>query len=179
VVQIEQLLACYYCFLLTETPTVKLLGGRPNPPAVDSDEYKRWSETLTIAYDGGYIEATYGNLIQTFDFFTIDGACADRPVAVVRKQHSRVNRIGDPAINIAEARFTYNKYPKRNSSNAAGGAAYTIHTDIGSYTARIGGDVQTFMAWACERKNEFYSATSIQTGSGAWYGPISSATPTE
>jgi len=179
VVQIEQLFACYYCFVLTETPTPKLIDGRPNPPAVDSDEYKRWSEQLTVAYDGGYIEAAYGNLIQTLRFATIDAACADKPVAVVRKQHSRVNRIGDPATQIAEARFTYNKYPKRNSSLAAGGAAYTIHTDVGSYTARIGGDVQTFMAWACERKNEFYSDTSIQTGSGAWYGPISAATPNQ
>lgn len=164
---------------MTESPDVKFLGGRPAPPAVDSDEYKQWTKDLTIAYDGGYIEAAYGNLVQTLRFATIDGACADTPVAVVRKQHPRVNRIGEAAVQIAEARFTYNKYPRRNSAGAAGGALYTIHTDIGSYTARIGGDVQTFMAWACERKNEFYSATSIQTGSGAWYGPISSATPNE
>jgi len=179
VVQIEQLFTCYYCFLLTDSPQVKLLGGRPEPPNVDSSTYKKWSQNLTIAYDGGYIEAAYGNLAQTLRFSTIKEACGDIPVAVVRKQHPRVNRIGDPATQVAEARFTYNRYPKRNSGNAAGGALYTIHTDVGSFTARIGGDVQTFMGWACERKNEFYGPTSIQTGSGAWYGPISAETPNE
>ena len=142
---------------------------------MDTPEYKQWSKNLTIAYEGGYIEAAYGNLAQTLAVGTQGSTCSDVPVAVVRKQHSRVNRIGDAPVQIAEARFTYNKYPKRNSGNAAGGAAYTIHTDIGSYTARIGGDVQTFMDWACERSAQFYSPTSVQTGSGAWYGPITAS----
>ena len=174
-VQIEQLFISYSCYLLTDSSPQPRLLSRPEPPAVDSDEYKQWSKNLTIAYEGGYIEATYGNLAQTLAVGPLAGTCQDSPVAVVRKQHPRVNRIGEAAVQIAEARFTYNKYPKRNSGNAAGGAAYTIHTDIGSYTARIGGDVQTFMAWACARSSQFYSATSVQTGSGAWYGPITSA----
>jgi len=164
---------------LTDSPQVKLLGGRPEPPSVDTEQYKQWSRNLTIAYPGGYIEAAYGNLAQTLRFATIKEQCGDLPVAVVRKQHPRVNRIGMEATQVAEARFTYNKYPKRNSGAAAGGALYTVHTEVGVYTARIGGDVQTFMAWACERKNEFYGPTTFQTGAGAWYGPISAETPNE
>lgn len=174
-VQIEQLLSSYTCYHLTDSSLQPRLLSRPAPPAVDSDEYKQWSKNLTITYEGGYIEATYGNLAQTLAVGPLAGSCQDVPVAVVRKSHPRVNRIGEAPIQIAEARFTYNKYPRRNSGNAAGGAAYTIHTDIGSYTARIGGDVQTFMAWACARSAQFFGPTSVQTGSGAWYGPISSS----
>lgn len=174
-VQIEQLLTSYTCSLLTDSSLQPRFAVRPEPPEVDSDEYKQWTKNLTITYEGGYIEATYGNLAQTLAVGPLAGTCQDSPVSVIRRPHPRVNRIGMGSVQIAEARFTYNKYPKRNSGNAAGGAAYTIHTDIGSYTARIGGDVQTFMAWACARAGQFYSATSIQTGSGAWYGPITSA----
>ena len=130
----------------------------------------------TINYRKGYIQSAYGNLAQTWDLGLVQEACLQVPVAVVRSAHSRVNSIGMDATPVREARFTYNKYPRRNSSSAAGGDAYTIHTDIGTYTARIGGDVQDFMRWACDNASITYGSTSIQTSHGAWYGPISRET---
>ena len=146
-------------------------------PGTETQEYKNWSKNWTIAYEGGYIEAAYGNLVQTLDIGVVANACFDIPVAVVRKAHGRTNQIGSLSTPVAEARFTYNRYPKRNSSAAAGGALYTIHTDLGSYTARVGGDIQTFMAWACSQSKEFFTPISVQSSSGAWYGPIGNETP--
>ena len=70
------------------------------------------------------------------------------------------------------ANYVYTAYPKRNSSLAAGGDLFTIHTDIGTYTARVGGDVQTLIAYVCTNTNQLYSAISIQSSAGAWYGPF-------
>ena len=159
---------------MSETPEVRFLNPRPNPPAVDTDEYKRWAESLTIPYDGGYIEAAYGNLVQTIDVASLSQECQDKPVAITRKAHTRVNRIGDAPTPVAAASYVQNVYPKRNSSNAAGGDLYTVVTDRGSFTARVGGDVQDLMKWACAEKAGFYAPTVFATSNGAKYGPISS-----
>lgn len=158
---------------MTESAQQPRFIGRPPIPGTETQEYVTWSQNWTINYDGGYIQSAYGNLAQTWDLGLVQESCTDLPVAVVRKAHNRVNSIGMDPTPVKEARFTYNKFPRRNSSLSAGGDAYTIHTDIGSYTARIGGDVQDFMKWACSNANITYGTTSIQTSHGAWYGPIS------
>jgi len=155
---------------MTDTPTVQF-ATRPNPPVVTDLEYQAWSRVATLNYDGGYIEATYGDLIQTWSLGETD-ACAGQARAVVRTASTRTNTIGGAVTPVAGANYVYTAYPKRNSSLAAGGALFTIHTDIGAYTARVGGDVQTLIAYVCNKTNQLYSSISIQSSSGAWYGPF-------
>jgi hypothetical protein len=154
---------------MTGTPSVQF-ATRPNPPAVTDAEYQAWSRQGTINYPGGYIEATYGDLIQTWSLAATD-ACAGQQRAVVRTSTTRVNTIGGVATPVAGANYVYTAYPKRNNSLAAGGELYTIHTDIGSYTARVGGDIQTFVAYLCDNLNQLYAPISFQSSHGAWYGP--------
>jgi len=156
---------------MTDTPTVRF-ATRPNPPVVTDLEYEAWSRRGTLNYDGGYIEATYGDLIQTWSLGETD-ACAGQSRAVVRTSSTRTNTIGGATTPVAGSNYVYTAYPKRNSSLAAGGALFTVHTDIGSYTARVGGDVQTLIAYVCNNTNQLYSPISIQSASGAWYGPFS------
>lgn len=156
---------------MTGTPIVQF-ATRPNPPAVTDAEYQAWSRRGTVNYDGGYIEATYGDLIQTWSLAESD-ACAGQARAVVRTSTTRTNTIGGASTPVAGANYVYTAYPKRNSSLAAGGDLFTVHTDIGSYTARVGGDVQTLIAYVCSNTNQLYAPISIQSSSGAWYGPFS------
>ena len=158
---------------MTGTPTVQF-ATRPNPPAVTEAEYQAWSRRGTVNYDGGYIEATYGDLIQTWTLGDTD-ACAGVARAVVRTSTTRTNTIGGASTPVAGANYVYTAYPKRNSSLAAGGELYTIHTDIGSYTARVGGDIQTFVAYVCNNLNQLYGPISFQSSAGAWYGPFTTS----
>lgn len=154
-------------------PTTRL-ATRPNVPAADSAEYERWKRDATIAYPGGYLKATYGDLIQTFTMSGTD-ACTATPVTVSRKAHSRVNTIGGDATPIDQKTFTYNRYPKRNGGQAAGGAVVTITTAVGSYTARLGGDIQTFHDWMCTNGiSQLYDPIEFTSDRGAHYGPYGS-----
>ncbi len=155
---------------MTDTPMVQF-ATRPNPPQVTDLEYQAWSRVATLNYDGGYIEATYGDLVQTWSLGATD-ACAGQARAVVRAGSTRTNTIGGASTPVAGANYVYTAYPKRNSSLAAGGDSYTIHTNIGSYTARVGGDVQGLIAYVCNKTNQLYDPISIQSSSGAWYGPF-------
>ena len=149
-----------------------MFATRPTPPVVTDPEYQAWSRRVTVNYDGGYLEATYGDLIQTWTLGETD-ACAGQSRAVVRTSTTRTNTIGGASTPVAGANYVYTAYPKRNSSLAAGGDLFTIHTDIGSYTARVGGDIQTLIAYVCNNTNQLYAPISIQSSAGAWYGPFS------
>jgi hypothetical protein len=155
---------------MTDTPTVQF-ATRPNPPQVTDLEYQAWSRVATLNFDGGYIEATYGDLIQTWSLGATS-ACDGQARAVVRAPSTRTNTIGGATTNVAGANYVYTAYPKRNSSLAAGGELFTIHTNIGAYTARVGGDVQGLIAYVCTKTNQLYDPISIQSSSGAWYGPF-------
>lgn len=145
---------------------------RPNPPEAGTDEYARWSSTSTMNFPGGYLEATYGNLIQTFTMTGTD-ACSSKSVNVSRKSYSRVNVIGGESKTIGATSYTYKAYPKRNASGAAGGQAITIVTDIGSYTARLGGDIQSFATWLCGNgTGQLHGNISFYSEHGAEYGPF-------
>lgn len=155
---------------MTDTPTVQF-ATRPNPPAVVDAEYQAWSRVATLNFQGGYLEATYGDLIQTWSLGATS-ACAGRVKEVTRSPSTRTNTIGGASIAVSGTAYEYTIYPKRNSSLAAGGDLYTIHTTIGTYTARVGGDVQGLIAYVCTKTNQLYDPISIQSSSGAWYGPF-------
>ena len=152
----------------------------PTPPQAGTDEYTRWTKESTLNFPGGYITATYGNLIQTFSMTGTD-ACDGTTVSVTRKAHDRVNTIGGSSTPIAQKNFSYKKYPKRNGGSAAGGELITITTSVGSYTARLGGDIQDLVGWLCGNgTGQLYSSIDITSPNGAHYGPfapIAAGTP--
>ena len=154
---------------------------RPNPPEAGTDEYTRWSRNSTLNFPGGYLEATYGNLIQTFTMSGTD-ACSAETINVSRKSYSRVNTIGGDAKTIGATSYTYKAFPKRNSGSAASGQAITVVTDIGSYTARLGGDIQDFVSWLCGNgTGQLHGNISFFSEHGSEYGPfapIVSSNPT-
>ena len=147
--------------------------ARPDPPAVDSDEYKVWKTQLAIPYTDGYVEATYGDLIQTFDLGDMGDTCEAKTISSSVKEQTRYNKIGGTGKTILPFTRTFQSFPRKNSSNAAGGALYTFHTDIGTYSARVGGDVQAMAKWLCSMESKVYGTLRVQTGAGAWYGPYS------
>ena len=145
---------------------------RPNVPEAGTDEYDRWKRTSTLNFPGGYVEATYGNLIQTFSMAGTD-ACSGEDVPVSRKAHTRTPVIGGTAKPIEATSFTYKKFPKRNSGGCAGGEVITITTEVGSYDARLGGDIQTFVSWLCGNgTSQLYDAIEFTSPRGAHYGPF-------
>jgi hypothetical protein len=153
---------------------------RPNPPQAGTDEYSRWSKEATLNFPGGYLTSSYGNLVQTFGMTSTD-ACSGVIKNVSRKSYSRVNQIGGDAKTIAATTFSYTAFPKRNAGNAAAGQAITVVTSVGSYTARLGGDLQSFVTWLCGNgTSQLYDNISFFSGRGAEYGPfapISAPTP--
>ena len=132
----------------------------------------------TIAFPGGYIAATYGNLVQTFTMQG-NGPGDGKTSSVSRKQHQRVNKIGGDATSVAATTFDVTRYPKRNGQNAAAGEPITITISDGSYEARLGGSMETFIAWLEANKDtDLYSDVEVTSPRGAHYGPFSpTATP--
>jgi len=153
---------------------------RPDVPSVGTDDYNRWKKESTLNFPGGYITATYGNLIQTFAM-TGTGACDGVQSSVSRRSHTRTNVIGGDSKTIGATSFTVTKYPKRNSTGAAAGQAITISTAVGSYSARLGGDIQDFAGWLCSDggKSQIYDTVNFTSGHGAHYGPFGPAAQSE
>ena len=145
---------------------------RPSVPEAGTDEYDRWKRSSTMNFPGGYVESSYGNLIQTFAMTNTD-SCSGEQVNVSRTSHQRVNTIGGESKTIGAKTFTYTKYPKRNSGGAAGGEVITITTSVGSYTARLGGDIQSFVSWLCGNgTSQLYDSIEFTSPRGAHYGPF-------
>lgn len=162
---------------MTATP---FFVERPTPPTPGTEEYARWRKEGTINFSGGYLEATYGNLAQTFAMTNTD-ACDFTTVNVNVRSHQRVNTIGEGARTIGGHSYTKRSFPGRNSSLAAGGQPITIITDIGSYTARLGGKIEDFAAWLCgDGAGQLMGSISFMSSRGRNYGPfgpIAAGTP--
>ena len=144
---------------------------RPTPPSVGTEEYDRWKRSATINFSGGYIEASYGNLIQTFYDLTSSGSTGTR--SVTRKAHTRTNTIGGTSTPVAETTYTEAIIPRRNSSGAAGGQPITVITPVGSYTARLGGSIEDFVAWVGDSiLIKVIDSMTFMSERGATYGPF-------
>jgi hypothetical protein len=147
------------------------MAERPEPPAVDTEAYDRWKQSATINFSGGYLEATYGNLIQTFEDVASSGITGTR--AVTRKKHDRVNTIGGAVTEVEATTYTQAVIPRRNSSGAAGGQPITIITPVGKYSARLGGDIQDFVAFIEDPAEVMViDNMSFLSERGADYGPF-------
>lgn len=152
------------------------MAERPNPPSVGTDEYERWKRSATINYEGGYLEAAYGNLVQTFADFSTAGVIGTRQVSV--KEQQRVNTIGGASKTILPFTYTSKVIPRRNSSGAAGGLPITIVTPVGSYTARLGGNIEDLVTFLSDAtKIEVIDSMSFASTRGAVYGPFLAPTP--
>lgn len=149
---------------------------RPSVPEAGSDEEARWKKLATISYDGGYIRAAYGNLTQTFALSGKNKFCLGA-VDVERASYTvqRTLTIGTDAKEVKVPASRYKRWPRRNGSSAAAGEPYTFKTDIGSYSARVGGDVQSLLKTLCDSVDQIYGTLWIYSDRGAEYGPISAA----
>ena len=144
--------------------------ARPSPPVAGTPEYVAWCKEGAISWEGGYLTATYGNLAQTWDMAKIappEGS--DKSSS--RKKHDRYNTIGGAKKEIPASTYTTTRFPKVNAGQNAGGQPITIITPVGRYTARLGGDIQTFVKWIRERDDEIYDNFSFLSSHGANYGP--------
>lgn len=156
---------------MTATPTPRFVG-LPTPPQPNTPEYKRWAKEASLSFPGGSLTATYGNLVQTFSLAGMSAACTASPLNVSRKGHSRVNTIGGPTTSVAAASYTLKRYPSKRSGNAAAGQPIEIVTDIGSYTARLTGDIQDFVSYLCGNGSNFIGNFSFYSEHGTEFGPF-------
>ena len=145
---------------------------RPTVPDAGTELEDRWAKESTITYEGGYIKSAYGNLVQTWNLSALPTTCTS--IDVDRKGYTvdRELTIGMGSKSITYAPKTYKRYPRRNGGGAAGGDAMTFVTDVGQYTARVSGDIQTLISWVCENKNVQFGTLEIYTNRGAFYGPF-------
>ena len=145
---------------------------RPAVPDTDSDEDMMWRKEAAITYDGGYISATYGNLAQTFNLGQSLAACTSKTINRKAYTADRTNTIGGDSKKVTVGAGTYRKYNRKNGSLAAGGEPFTFVTDIGEYTARVGGDVQDCIKWICDNRSQMFGTLTVYSGRGAQYGPF-------
>ena len=153
-----------------------VLVSRPSPPEVDSDEDKMWRKESAITFDGGYISATYGNLTQTWNLGGSLGGCASVDVERAGYTANRANKIGGDVKKVTVSAGTYKRFPRKNGSLAAGGQPFTFVTDIGVFTARVGGDVETCIQWICDNRTNLFGTLTIYSDRGAQYGPFGTTT---
>jgi len=159
---------------MTATPT-PMFVTRPNPPAINTDEYTRWSKERAISFDGGTLTATYGNLIQTFSLDEIGFSC-NPPTKSVTVPATTVTRvIGGASTQRASYQYTKKQFNKKNSSLAAAGQPVRIITAVGEYTARLTGSMEALATFMCANGAALYDAVYIYSPRGAEYGPF---TPT-
>ena len=153
------------------TETAPMFIGRPSPPEIGSDSDFTWRQIRAISYQGGYISSAYGNLVQTFALTERETTCQSKNVSTTVKGHDRYNTIGGAKTTVAQFSKNYKVFPGKTSSMAAGGDPITIITDLGSFTARMGGDVQTLIQYLCDNRASMYGPTYIVTARGKQYGP--------
>ena len=155
---------------MTETP--RFLDGRPAPPEIGSDTDKYWRKERALNYEGGYIKAAFGNLAQTFIWTDGLPMCDGKDISTTVKGHDRYNTIGGTKTTVSQFSKNYKVYPGRTSSMAAGGDKIRIVTDIGEYTARLGGDIQSMVKYLCDNRSSMYSLVYIYSSRGKEYGPF-------
>lgn len=145
---------------------------RPEIPAAGTDLEDRWAKDATIAYEGGYIKSAYGNLAQTWNLKGLVDVCSSKDINRTSYSVSRTLTIGGDSKTVSYPAKVYKKFPRRNGSLAAGGEAYTFVTDVGQYTARVAGDVQTAIKWMCDNVDKQFGTLEVFTSRGASYGPF-------
>lgn len=154
------------------TEVTPYFATRPETPAAGSELEDRWAKDSTIAFGDGYIKSAYGNLVQTWNLEGLTTTCAAKEVDRKGYTVERELTIGMGSKSVTYSPATYKRFPRRNGGGAAGGEAMTFVTDIGTYTARVSGDVQTLVQWVCDNQDKQFGTLEIYTNRGAFYGPF-------
>lgn len=153
---------------MTQTPQPKF-AIRPEPPLVNSFDYRRWAKEYSLSYQGGSITSAYGNLIQTINFAGIPMACNSTTKNVSVGASSVVRRIGEPATSRKAYTYTATRFYKKNGSLAAGGEPIRVITDVGEYTARLTGSMEALATYICANRGQLYGDVTIYSPSGSRY----------
>ena len=156
---------------MTQTPA-PMFVTRPTPPAVGTPEYQRWSKETALAFPGGTLTASYGNLIQTVNLDTIGFQC-NPPTKQVSVTSTSVTRtIGGPSSTRAAYSYTKKQYNKKNSGTAAAGEPVRVVTSVGEYTARLTGSMSALADFLCANGAAIYDGFDVYSPRGAQYGPF-------
>lgn len=159
---------------MTQAPAPRFVT-RPSVPAVGTPEYTRWSKETALAFPGGTLTSTYGNLIQTVAIDSIGFQC-NPPTKQVSVTSTTVTRtIGGASSSRSAYTFTKKQYNKKNAGNAAAGEPVRVVTSVGEYTARLTGSMSALADFLCSNGSAIYDGFSVYSPAGAEYGPF---TPT-
>lgn len=160
---------------MTTTPT-PYFATRPTVPPAGSSLDLQWRKDLTLAYQGGTITASRGNLEQTLSIPGASAGYGDAPTETIsRTGHQRVNQIGGPATSVKATSYTVTKYPTGTTNTAAAGQAVRVLTGVGSYTARVTGSLQDLVAYFVSIENTIFDYVTVVSQQGTTYGPIGPA----
>ena len=156
---------------MTATPT-PMFVQRPQPPAINTPEYERWTKESAVSFAGGTLSAAYGNLIQTFALGSIGFDC-NLPTKSVSVPAATVTRtIGGASTQRASYQYTKKQFNKKNSSLAAAGYPVRIVTEVGEYTARLTGSMEALATFLCNNGAAIYDSIYVYSPRGAEYGPF-------
>lgn len=156
---------------MTQTPAPKFVT-RPDPPAVGTPEYSRWSKETALAFPGGTLTAAYGNLVQTVNLNSIGFQC-NPPTKQVSVTSTSVTRtIGGASSTRSAYSFTKKQYNKKNAGSAAAGEPVRVVTSVGEYTARLTGSMSALADFLCANGAAIYDGFSVYSPAGAEYGPF-------
>lgn len=138
----------------------------------------RWRKENSVSWNGGTLTAAYGNLVQTWSLLT-NNMVGENAVDVNRASYSaqRRNKYTDTPKSVSVPAATYTRYPRRNSSLAAGGEVVTVQTDVGSYTARLTGEIQDFVKFLIDNRSGLFGPIWVYSDRGAEYGPFNPDNP--
>jgi len=156
---------------MTATPT-PMFAQRPNPPAINTTEYERWSKEQAIAFNGGTLTSAYGNLIQTFSLDAIGFSCTAPTTSVSVPATTVTRTIGGASTQRASYQYTKKQFNKKNSSLGAAGHPVRIVTSVGEYTARLTGSMEAFATFLCDNPAALYDSIYVYSPRGAEYGPF-------
>jgi len=159
---------------MTQTPAPRFVT-RPSVPSVGTPEYQRWSKETALAFPGGTLTSSYGNLIQTVAIDSIGFQC-NPPTKQVSVTSASVTRtIGGATSTRSAYSYTKKQYNKKNAGNAAAGLPVRVVTSVGEYTARLTGSMSALADFLCANGAAIYDGFSVYSPAGAEYGPF---TPT-
>lgn len=156
---------------MTATPTPKFVP-RPDPPAINTEEYTRWTKERSISFKGGTLTAAYGNLVQTWNMDGIGFSCIVDSIDVSVPPATVTRTIGGASTQRAGYQYSKKQFNKKNSSLAAAGKPVRIVTAVGEYTARLSGSMDALVKFICSKPQALYDRIYVYSPRGAEYGPF-------
>ena len=149
-----------------------ILPPRPTPPEAGTEKHERWCRESSLVFDGGSMTSAYGNWVQLYASGELPSATIGKDVDRAGYTAKRTNKIGGTEKSVTVPAGQYKRYPKQNSSLAAGGEVFTFVTDDGDFTARVHGDIQHVIKEIAANRTQQYITFTMYSNRGAQYGPF-------